>query len=191
MIGSFRVRLLIVIILSALAGFLMQASSSSREAVEPVIKYIMGKSYNVEDVFSHLRSSILDYTGVSTPVAGNNVFQLPCKFTGIVQNYGWFYNLKKNKQEFYPGISLQVKDNSLVRPVLPGQVEKITVDGDNRSILIKHDSGYYSLYGGLKEILVSEKDQIILDSVLGKSSKTLYLELRDQDGPVDPQLLFK
>ncbi|HEX3012222.1 MAG TPA: M23 family metallopeptidase [Syntrophomonadaceae bacterium] len=189
MIGSFRIRLLVVIVLSALAGFLMQASPGSRQTVEPVIKYIMGKNYNVEAVFSRMAAKIGSYT--STPVTTDNVLQLPCRFTGIDRNYGWFFNLKENKQEFYPGINLKVEDNSLVRPVMPGQVEKITVDGNTRSILIKHDSGYYSLYGGLKEILVTENDKVILDSVLGKTNKTFYFELRNQDGPVDPQYIFK
>lgn len=190
MIGSFRVRLLVVIVISALVGFLMQASNTSRGTVEPVIKYIMGTDYNVEQAVSNVVANIRDYYG-GAPVTSQLVVQLPCKFTGIDKNYGWFFNLKKNKQEFYPGINLRVEDNSLVRPVMPGQVEKITIEGETRSILIKHDNGQYSLYGDLKEILVNENDKIILDSVLAKSGKNLYFELRNQDGPVDPQFIFK
>ncbi len=74
---------------------------------------------------------------------------------------------------------------------MPGKVDKITIDGEQRSIRIKHDNGQVSLYEGLKEILVNENDQIILDSVLGKSGQNLYFELRDDNGPVDPQFIFK
>lgn len=177
--------------ISALVGFLMQASNSSRGTVEPVIQYIMGTDYNIEQVFSNLVTNIKDYNFSDTPVMTDAVVQMPCQFSGIDKNYGWFFNLKKNKQEFYPGMNLKVEENSLVRPVMSGQVEKITIDGEKRSVLIKHDNGYLSQYGELKEILVNENDKVILDSVLGKSNKTLYFELRNQDGPVDPQYIFK
>jgi murein DD-endopeptidase MepM/ murein hydrolase activator NlpD len=190
MIGSFRVRLLAVIVISALIGFLMQSSNSSRETIEPVIKYIMGKDYNVGEVVSNVVTNIKDYYRAA-PVTSEMVVQMPCNFIRIDRNYGWFFNLKENKQEFYPGVNLRVEDNSLVRPVMPGQVDKITIEGDSRSILIKHDNGQYSLYGELNEILVNENDKIILDSVLGKSGSNLYFELRNQDGPMDPQYIFK
>ncbi|HBQ86377.1 MAG TPA: hypothetical protein DD811_07850 [Syntrophomonas sp.] len=191
MIGSFRVRLLVVIVITALVGFLMQASNSSRATVEPVIKYIIGTDYNVEQAVSNLAANIKDHFRTAAPVTSEMVVQMPCQFTGIDKNYGWFFNLKANKQEFYPGIDLRVEENSLVRPVMPGKVDKITIDGEQRSIRIKHDNGQVSLYEGLKEILVNENDQIILDSVLGKSGQNLYFELRDDNGPVDPQFIFK
>jgi murein DD-endopeptidase MepM/ murein hydrolase activator NlpD len=192
MIGSFRVRLLAVIIISALVGYLMQ-TSSSRATVEPVIRYIMGTDYNVEQVVADLLADIKDYYQNRTvePVTSQEVFQIPCDYIGIDRSYGWFFNLKKNKQEFYPGISLRVEDNSLVRPVMPGTVEKITVDGEKRSVLITHNNGQHSLYEGFKEVLVSENDQVVLDSVLGKSGQTLYFELRDEEGPTDPQFIFR
>lgn len=190
MIGSFRVRMLIVILISALAGFLMQASSSSRAMVEPVINYIMEKDYDVQQVLSNLVANSKERSD-TVPVMTNTVVQLPCHFISIDKSYGWYFNPQENKQQFYPGMSLKVKENTLVHPIMPGKVENITISGDERRILVKHSGGYFSLYGGLKEILVNEQETIELDSALGKTGENLYFELRNQDGPVDPQYIFK
>ena len=47
MLGSFKTRLLIVIVIVTLAGLAMQSNNGSREVVEPVIAYVM-KDYQIE-----------------------------------------------------------------------------------------------------------------------------------------------
>jgi len=47
MLGSFKTRLLLVIILVTVAGLAMQSNNGSREVVEPVITYVM-KDYQIE-----------------------------------------------------------------------------------------------------------------------------------------------
>ena len=93
-------------------------------------------------------------------------------------------------QEFYPGVLLIVKENTLVRPVLAGEVVEVSRQEDARTILIKHSPDLFSYYQGLQEVLVRENQHIDQRQILGKTGKNLYFELRDEDGPLDPHSLF-
>lgn len=191
MLGSFRIRLLLVIVIVAMVGFLWQSSENTRQVVEPVIQYVMGTNYDVERITLGLLDRFKNPKQQQVvPAATTTTLQPPCQVLDIKRNYGWYYNATQKKQEFSPGISLRVDNNTLVKPIMKGQVEKISGEGDNRSILIKHDDELYSLYGGLKEVLAEQKQIVDIDDNLGKTSTTLYFEIRNQDGPLNPQSIF-
>lgn len=79
-----------------------------------------------------------------------------------------------------------MKDNSLVSPVAEGSIDDIGENEKGRYVIVKHDENLSSFYGGLKEILVQKGEKVDKDDILGKSTDTLYLELRDEDGPINP-----
>lgn len=191
MLGSFRIRLLIVIAIIAIVGFLWQSSENSRQIVEPVLRYVMSTDYDIEKItLGWFNNFNTPETHQAVPAAASTTLQAPCPMLGIQRNYGWYYNKDQKKQEFYPGITLKVDNSTLVKPVMKGKVEKISGQGGERKVLIKHDNEISSLYGGLKEVLVEEKQAVDIDKTLGKTGTTFYFEIRNQDGPLNPQSIF-
>lgn len=190
MLGSFRVRMFAVIIIVAITGFGLESGHSSRMIVEPTIRYIL-KDYGFNNKISLFMENIRPVSkDEKIPASGSSFLQIPCDFEAVERNYGWYYNHDKGKQEFLPGVYLKVEENTVINPILTGQVEKIDRNDEGRTILIKHDNDLYSLYGGLKEILVDNNAPVDNDTVLGKSGKLLYLEIRNSDGPINPYNLI-
>ncbi|MGS0765220.1 M23 family metallopeptidase [Syntrophomonas curvata] len=189
MLGSFKTRLLIVIVIVTLAGLAMQSNNGSREVVEPVIAYVL-KDYGVEKKIATFVHNVRDNRSVIA-VSGDAAMQLPCEYLELTRKYGWYWDPEEQKQSFHPGLSLRVRDNTLVKPVMAGQVARISRDSKGRTVLLQHDDGVYSLYSGLKEVLVEEKTRVGLDDTLGKCGSSLYLEMKNQDGPLNVNYLFE
>lgn len=189
MLGNFKARLLIVIIVLTLAGVAMQSNNGSREVVEPLIAYVL-KDDGLEGKIATLVHNIRENEGVIS-VSGDTAIQLPCDYLEITRKYGWYWDAEEQKQSFYPGLSLLVEENTLVKPIMAGKVEEISGDSTPRTILLKHDDQIYSVYSGLEEVLVEEKTSVGLEDVLGKCNNSIYLEVRNQDGPLNINYLFE
>lgn len=185
--GRFKIRLLIVIVLAAIVGLVMQSDSSSKEVVGPVLQYTMETDYDLEKVFSDLH--IPGNEVQDLPVANDVVLKMPCDFVDIEQTYGWHWSSEVKKEEFCPGMYLKVADNTLVKPVLAGSVEE--VQEKTGTVHIKHTDKMESIYGGLKQINVKQGSKVEAEQAIGKTGRSFYFELRSEDGPVDPQSIFK
>lgn len=191
MFKGFKLRLLLVIFIVAVTGWAMQSGNQSRDIIEPVLRYVLrdyGVDKKIANLWENMHSPQKDET---LPVTTNSTLQLPCEFISIERSFGWYWNEDDKKQAFSPGVDLKVKENTLVMPVLDGQVEEITGGEDARNLLIKHNENLYSYYGGLKEILVDQGAEVNNGQVLGKSSAELHLEIRNQEGPLNPNQLFE
>lgn len=191
MFGRFKNRLLIVVVLAALSGLIMQSGSSSKEVVEPVLQYIMETDYNLEKVFSGYLH-IPNGNGVrALPASTEVVLKMPCDFVDIERSYGWHWRSEVDKEEFCPGMYLKVADNTLVKPVLAGSVEEVKKEAGSSTVRIKHADNLVSIYGGLKEIEVTQGSKVAVNQAIGKTGESFYFELRSQDGPVNPKSIFK
>ncbi len=189
---SFKVRLLGVIVLVAVVGFIMQSGQSSRQLVEPVLEYMMDNKYDVGKLITRYVNipGVADLTN-ALPVAGENLLRQPCEFIDIEHSYGWHWNQEERKQKFSPGVYFKVKDNTTVRPILGGEVMEVGSLAEAGTVLIKHDGDLYSYYGGLKEILVDKGSAVQVNESIGKTGESFYFEVRGKDGPVNPRSIFK
>ncbi|WP_054692007.1 peptidoglycan DD-metalloendopeptidase family protein [Syntrophomonas palmitatica] len=79
----------------------------------------------------------------------------------------------------------------MVKPVMGGKILDITDDAEGRRVKVLHQDGVISSYGGLKEVLVKKNEVLDRQKVLGKSSQKLYLEMENQQGPLNPNSLFQ
>lgn len=193
MIGGFKIRILVVIVVVAMLGVIMQSDHSSRKVVTPVLKNIMATDYSdelVQTFSGYLSKEGKKPTAEVLPVTGNVVLHKPCDFEDIEKTYGWHWSKAENTQEFFPGVSLRVKNNSLVKPILSGQVIDIERDENNGIITVKHSDDFFSVYGGLKEVLTEVDKTIDENTVIGKTGEKLYFEVRTNEGPVDPHSIF-
>lgn len=190
MLGSFRIRMLVVVVIAVLVGLSVQSDHSSRRLVEPLLINYVLKDYGVESKLSAWLENTRSRVGGAIPTTAEGQMQAPCTYLTVATRYGWSWNEKSRQQEFHPGITLVVKENTLVRPVLSGEVVEVTRSDSGRAILIKHSQDLFSYYQGLEEVLVREQQHVDQKQVLGKTGKTLYFELKDEGGPMDPYKLF-
>lgn len=191
MLGSFKIRMLMVIVIAVLVGLALQSDNRSQEVVSPIIKYVM-RDYGVEEKLAlYLENMLGQSSGQGVQASGDVTMQPPCSINSIKQHYGWYWNGKDQKQEFNSGIVLQVEGNTLVKPTMAGRIDSISSDKDGRSVKIVHSDGLISVYGRLQEVLVKKGAAVSSDQVLGKTGKSLYFELQNEDGPINPESLFK
>lgn len=190
MLGSFRLRMLAVIVVAALAGLAMQSDNRCAQAVAPVLRYVM-RDYGVQEKLAwYMENMRGQSTGQGIPASGDIVMQKPCGIKAIKEHYGWYWNGEQGKQEFNPRMVLQVETGALVKPVLDGKVDGIAARKDGREIRVVHRDGLVSVYGGLQEVFVKAGAAIDTRQVLGKSGDELYFELQNQDGPLNPESIF-
>jgi len=189
MLGSFRIRMLLVIVIVTLVGLSIQSGHCSKEVIEPVIRYML-KDYDLDKSISAFIENMRS-TEEEIPTGGSSRLQAPCEIISIERNYGWYWNQDKGCQEFSSGVELKVKEDTIVRPILEGKVSEISQNSEGYQIVVEHDNAFYSLYAGLKEVLVKEKDNVKTDDFLGKTQERLYFEIRNEDGPLNPQQLFE
>lgn len=185
MLGSFRLRMLLALLLAILTSLSLQSEKGSHEVVEPVLRYIM-KDYGIEDKIISLLKADREKDEVLPASSESISWQKPCDFLYVEKPYGWYWNESRKRQEFSTGIKFKVKNNSPIKPVAKGVVSEIGENDEGRYLIVKHEDGFFSIYGGMKEILVGKGDRVDKNDILGKSTDFLYLELRDEDGPINP-----
>ncbi len=191
MLGNFRSRMLVVIVIAALVGLSMQSEHSSKNIIEPVIKYIM-RDYGFQKNIAEYFNKIIDGQKSETvPVSNSTTLQLPCEFVDIECKYGWHYNENSRQEEFFPAVLINLKENSAVKPVYEGRVADISNDERGKTVLIDHGGSLYSSYGGMKEVLVEKELQVDQDTVIGTSSQQLYFQITGKDGPLNPNKIFE
>lgn len=195
MLGSFRVRLLLVLLLLIGVLSILNFHSPAWYRVEPVLEYIMKDDYALnQKLWGWFKQSDLKdrLAPEPEPVSSTGVVQSPCTDGRIVRHFGWYWDSKTQKQEFSPGVVVKMPENSVIQAVLGGTVEEISRQGeDNREILINHGGDLISVYRGMKEVFVNIGDQVTSGQTLGKSQDEFEFELRNQDGPLNPEPLFQ
>lgn len=188
MLGSFKIRLLLVMMLIIVIGYSVQTSARGRQAVEPVLRYILHE----DDLMQRLSSwgTALYHTAFPVPAVSEQVLQKPCPYLGVQQNYGWRWDETKKKQVFEPGILLKVTPESPVLPSLPGRVVKVSRQGDLYTVAIEHENGLMTEYGRLRNAAITPGAVAVRSTVLGTSSDLLYFSVHNQEGPLDPGKMF-
>lgn len=190
MLGSFKLRMLIVIVIAALTGLALQSDNRPASAVAPVIRYVM-RDYGVQGKIAlYLENIWGKSSGEGVPASGDIIMQKPCHISVVKQHYGWYWNDGRQKQEFNPGMLVEVEAGTLVKPILAGKVVSISDQEEGRQVTVTHNDGLVSVYGGLQEVLIKEGGEVQSDQVLGKSGEELYFELQNADGPLNPESIF-
>lgn len=110
-----------------------------------------------EYLLSTLKSIPMGY-----PVYGN-----------ITSHLGWRKNPFGKGYEFHSGIDIEAPYGSRVVATADGVVEMAGYYGDyGKAVLIKHPSGYMTLYGHLSEISVKAGQEVKAGQVIGKVGST-------------------
>jgi septal ring factor EnvC (AmiA/AmiB activator) len=94
------------------------------------------------------------------------------------------------------GIELTARRGERVRAVAAGEVSFVgAVPGYDRVVVVDHGRGYVSLVGRLADVVVSPGEMVEAGDIVGRAApkavddglgRTVYLELRHGDRPIDP-----
>lgn len=191
MLHRFKVKMLISIIILAAVVFSVR-SQQYTEVLIPVLQYVMRDSGLEQTTLRFVDQYTQNRFFEPLPVMKEKVpLQLPCQFSQILQPYGWSWDPVNNTQVFHPGIKLQVQENTLVQAIAGGQVTAVEEKEDGYAITVQHNDNFFSYYSGLKEALVETNTNLSLVKPIGRSRDILYFELRDKEGPIDPQTVFQ
>lgn len=97
------------------------------------------------------------------------------------------------------GITFRPAARAAVRAVEAGTVRVAgPLAGYGQLVLVEHDDGYFTAYGFLSEVAVSEGAKLRRGAVVGKAGvdplsgeRALYFELRHRERPLDPILWIR
>jgi len=112
----------------------------------------------------------------------------------ITSHLGWRKNPFGSGYEFHSGIDITAPQGSRVLATADGVVEFAGWHGDyGKTVIIRHPSGYLTLYGHLSQIDVKEGQRVKAGDVVGRVGSTgrstgphLHYEVIRGSKPIDP-----
>ncbi len=156
------------------------------------IRNFINNFENNRESFTERKNTRISYeSGDLTAVKGN--INLPIDVGLITSNYGSSINNSTNTLAFNNGIDFSVAKDSKVHAVANGVV---TLVGElpyyGKVIIVKHESGFRSVYASLSEINAAVGDNIRLNQVIGKTGETIdgqsfHFELWQNATPLNPK----
>ena len=123
---------------------LIADKEKARQREKELLKRRENKSNLGDDYFASMKGKL------EWPVDGK-----------IVSKFGPNYNEKTKTWSENPGIDIRVNSGTQIYPVLDGLITKITfLRGYGNIIIIDHGGDYYTVYGNLKNISVTENEYV-------------------------------
>ncbi|MDD5102335.1 MAG: peptidoglycan DD-metalloendopeptidase family protein [Endomicrobiaceae bacterium] len=163
----------------------IRSLNDSAKALEALVKKLMQANKNQKRITS-LRSANTDRrNNLPWPVEGE-----------IILNYGKNKHPDLDTNVISNGIKIKTQNNAIIKSVDAGIV---VFTGEFRSygkiIIIDHKGVYFSVYGQLDTILVSEDQSISRGTTVAKvgsgDNAVLYFEIRQYNVPENPKLWLK
>jgi septal ring factor EnvC (AmiA/AmiB activator) len=121
--------------------------------------------------------------------------QLPSPFRGkVIVPFGNMVDPITNLKSFSPGIAIQGRAGEAVTLVASGKVAYTgNLRGYGNFVIINHDNQYYTTYGGLGEVYVTEGRHLPAGAKLAVAGEdgVVRFELRKGREPLDPVTWIK
>lgn len=191
MLAKLKMRFLLVIMIIAITGLIMQSDHYSKNIILPVLEYIMEPNTHFESAIKTFFNMQPDPEQEVEDTSGTNaLWHMPCKYNEIARNYGWYWNIERNRQEFNPGIHLQVNKNTKVNSILSGKISRVKNIAGESTVIINNGE-IEVLIGSLNKVLVREGQEVKRGSLIGLSSNSVYIEVRKQDTPINPDIMLQ
>lgn len=112
----------------------------------------------------------------------------------VVREFGWSEDPLDGLKRFHPGVDINAEPGTPVRAVMDGQVVRVGKDSRlGEYILLNHGSGTYTMYAGIKGILLKEGQWVLAGQEIAEVGEHgdvpgggLHFELREKDELVNP-----
>jgi len=117
----------------------------------------------------------------------------------IIESFGAKY-VESLKTEIYnKGVKIEVDGDGFVRVVYDGVVKYIDwIKGYGNIVIISHDSGYYTIYANIDDVMVKNGQSVkkgekigIIDVDIKEVQHYLYFEIRKNNNALNPQEWLK
>lgn len=150
---------------------------------------ILATSFVPKDTFGEEIPENTIVTETSVPVSTEKGIQYPVQEVKITQGF----------KIFHPGIDLDGITGDPIRPIKAGYVEAISKSryAYGNAIIVNHGDKLTSLYAHLSKILVTEGQEVTINTVIGEMGATgrsfgdhLHLEIRDNGIPINPMSIL-
>jgi murein hydrolase activator len=160
------------------------------------VKNFINNFESNKENFVERKTSRINYDSYDLAAIKGNL-NLPVDIGLITTNFG---NISDNKTlaiSMNNGVDLSVAKGSKVYAVAEGIVSLVgEVPFYGKVIIIKHESGYRTVYASLSEALVSVGSRVKLNQVIGRSGETLegqtlHFELWQNSTPLNPREWLK
>ena len=121
------------------------------------LSYVEYIKKDIDDLFNTMLS-----TPVGTPLKGK-----------INSNFGYRKDPFKRKAGFHSGIDIDANYGQKIVATADGKVTKASWHSSyGKTVVIKHENGYETLFGHLSNISVKEDDTVKVGDVIGKAGST-------------------
>ncbi|BDA78177.1 peptidase M23 [Leptospira kobayashii] len=94
----------------------------------------------------------------------------------------------------HKGVRYSRENSGWVRAALPGKVVHIDyMDGYENYIILEHENGWYSVYGNLERVQVTEGQTLVAKERLGTliKDKGLYFQVNHNKSAINPSLFLQ
>jgi len=121
----------------------------------------------------------------------------PVQSVNIFFDYGKSTNSETKTVTYNNGIDVSISKGSEVRCIANGKIELITyIPYFGNVIIISHDGNYRSIYSIVKDITVSENQQVHAGDIIAKTSENnngqcFHFEIWKDNFPLDPKQWIK
>ncbi len=119
---------------------------------------------------------------------------MPVQSVDIIFDYGKYTSSETGAVLFNNGVDVSISLNSPVKSVAVGIIDKILfIPGFGNVVIIKHDSGYRTVYAILRNISVSEGDNVVPGQLIAETDENLngqsfHFEIWKDNYTFDPKL---
>lgn len=200
----------VVVAFAILAVFLVAKESGGpvSQQVRGGLRYMLSTEWNLQPTLDKavqigLQTVNMDFPifkdlgGQTLPAMSNQpkADNWPLPVSGkLVTSYGMVKEPGDSIETFHPGIDIGAAMGTPVKVVKDGQVAQVGQDKNyGRFVLVDHGQGSFTLYAGLEDITVKEKQQVRVEDVIGKigpakegQNPALHFEVRENNQLVNP-----
>lgn len=160
------------------------------------VKNFINNFESNKENFVERKASRINYDSYDLAAVKGNL-NLPVDIGLITTNFGNISDNKTLSISMNNGVDLSVAKGSKVYAVAEGIVSLVgEVPFYGKVIIIKHESGYRTVYASLSEALVNVGSRVKLNQVIGRSGETLegqtlHFELWQNSTPLNPREWLK
>lgn len=181
----------------------VRREKDSKEALARELAAAAKKLQKIIEELERKRKAELASRSAPRPLPGSNYLERnqgaldwPCDGT-LYSDFGLKKHAKYNTYVQNNGLDIMARPGAPVRAVANGKVayaERFL--GYGNVVLVDHQSGFYTLYGNLAEMLVAAGNPVANNQVIGTVGGTidgpiLHFEVRKGGKPVDPREWLK
>jgi len=150
---------------------------------------VLATSFIPKDTLGQEPSENIVIAEATIPMVTEKGVQYPVEEVKITQRFS----------VFHPGIDLDGVTGDQIKPIKAGYVEAISYSkyAYGNAVLVNHGNKLTSLYAHLSKILVTEGQEVTINTVIGEMGATgraygdhLHLEIRDNGTPINPSSIL-